>query len=64
VGLGAYLLIDVADIMLIRELVTLSDGELKVAGLEDTTLVGGKARLLGAASEDAALSMQRKDPEE
>ena len=54
--LGAVLLIDVADVVLVGELVALADGELEVAGLEDAALIGGKAGLLGAAREDAALS--------
>jgi hypothetical protein len=45
-GLGADLLIDVADVVLVGELVALADGELEVAGLEDAALVGGKAGLL------------------
>ena len=62
--LGAVLLINVADIVLVRELVTFADGELEVAGLEDSALIGGQAGLFGAASEDAALSTQRESAEE
>jgi hypothetical protein len=61
------LLIDVADEVLKGELVTLPDGELKVAGLEESALAGGQTilvdagkNLFGRASDDAALRLQAR----
>ena len=57
-GLGAVLLVDIADIVLVRELVALADGDLQVAWLQRSALVGGQSALLRRAREDAALREQ------
>ena len=47
VSLRADFLIYIADVVLVRELVALAEGELEVAGLEDAALIGGESGLLG-----------------
>jgi hypothetical protein len=53
--LRAILLVDIADVVLIRKLMPLADRDLEVSGLQDSTFAGGQAALLRRAGQDAAL---------